>query len=113
MPALNAGVKAAETCDLGQISHGDFLGKMVFDVGKNTFQLLGARTTPQLPVSIRIAPGIRMNLGLRSLSVSASVRGLKYTTGTRGRRVTVGLPGTGLFWTSNLPRGTGIRYAVI
>jgi hypothetical protein len=63
--------------------------------------------------SMRIAPGIRVNLGLRSLSVSAGVRGVKYTTGTRGRRISVGLPGTGLSWTSNLPRSTGIRYSLI
>jgi hypothetical protein len=63
--------------------------------------------------SIKIASGIRMNVGLRSLSISAGVRGLKYTTGTRGRRVTVGLPGTGLFWTSSLPRSTGVKYPVI
>jgi hypothetical protein len=63
--------------------------------------------------SIRVAPGIRMNFGLKSLSVSAGVRGLKYTTGTRGRRITVGLPGSGLFWTSSLPRSTGIRYPAV
>jgi hypothetical protein len=60
--------------------------------------------------SIRIAPGIRMNFGLKSLSISAGVRGLKYTTGTRGRRITVGLPGSGLYWTNSLPRTTGFRY---
>jgi hypothetical protein len=56
--------------------------------------------------SIGIVPGIRLNLGLRSVSISAGVRGLTYTTGTRGQRVTVGLPGTGLSWTSSLPPGT-------
>jgi hypothetical protein len=63
--------------------------------------------------SIRIASGIRMNVGLKSLSISTGVRGLKYTTGTRGRRITVGLPGTGLFWTSGLPRTTGMRYPAV
>lgn len=62
--------------------------------------------------SIRIAPGIRMNFGLKSLSISARVRGLKYTTGTRGRRITVGLPGSGLYWTNSLPRsGLGLGIA--
>jgi hypothetical protein len=49
-----------------------------------------------------VLPGIRLNLGLRSGSVSFGVRGLHYTVGTRGSRVTVGLPGTGLYWTQKL-----------
>ena len=46
-----------------------------------------------------VLPGVRLNLGLKSGSVSFGMRGLHYTVGTRGQRVTVGLPGTGLFWT--------------
>lgn len=44
-----------------------------------------------------VLPGVRLNLGLKSGSVSFGMRGLHYTVGTRGQRVTVGLPGTGLF----------------
>lgn len=55
-----------------------------------------------------VVPGVRLNLGLKSGSVSFGGRGLHYTVGTRGQRVTVGLPGTGLFWTQkiNSPFGT-------
>lgn len=49
-----------------------------------------------------VIPGVRLNLGLRSGSVSFGVRGLHYTVGTKGSRVTVGLPGTGLFWTQKI-----------
>jgi hypothetical protein len=49
--------------------------------------------------SIRIAPGLRLNVGMKSVSVSTGVRGLSCTAGSSGQRVTVGLPGTGLFWT--------------
>jgi Protein of unknown function (DUF4236) len=49
--------------------------------------------------SIGLLPGTRLNLGLRSLSLSFGIRGAKYTTGTRGQRVTAGLPGTGLSYT--------------
>jgi hypothetical protein len=63
--------------------------------------------------SIRIAPGIRVNLGLRSLSISAGIRGLKYTSGTRGRRITVGLPGSGLYWTNSVPSIAGFRYPLV
>jgi hypothetical protein len=52
-----------------------------------------------------VLPGVRLNLGLKSGSVSFGTRGLHYTVGTRGQHVTVGLPGTGLYWTQtiNLP----------
>ena len=51
--------------------------------------------------SVRILPGIRINLGKRSASVSVGVRGAHVTFGgPRGTRATVGLPGTGLSYTS-------------
>jgi len=49
-----------------------------------------------------VFPGVRLNLGLKSGSVSFGVRGLHYTVGTRGQRVTAGIPGTGLFWTKKI-----------
>jgi hypothetical protein len=49
-----------------------------------------------------VLPGVRLNLGLKSGSVSFGTRGLHYTVGTRGQRVTVGLPGTGLYWTRKI-----------
>jgi hypothetical protein len=52
--------------------------------------------------SLGLIPGVRLNLGLKSGSVSFGVRGLHYTVGTKGSRVTVGLPGTGLFWTKKI-----------
>src|SRR5262249_8125880 len=52
-----------------------------------------------------VIPGIRLNLGLKSGSVSFGMRGLHYTVGTKGSRVTVGLPGTGLFWTKKISSG--------
>jgi hypothetical protein len=50
--------------------------------------------------SIKIAPGIRWNIGKRSTSFSIGPRGLKLTAGTRGVRTTVGIPGTGISYTS-------------
>jgi len=55
--------------------------------------------------SWNIIPGVRFNLGLKSGSVSFGLRGLHYTVGTSGSRVTVGLPGTGLFWTKKISWG--------
>jgi hypothetical protein len=49
--------------------------------------------------SIRLAPAVRLNVGLKRTSVSIGIRGLSYTAGPAGRRVTAGVPGTGLYWT--------------
>jgi hypothetical protein len=50
--------------------------------------------------SVRILPGIRLNFGRRSTSVSLGVRGAHVTFGgSQGTRTTVGLPGTGLSYT--------------
>ena len=45
---------------------------------------------------IKILPGIRLNIGKNSTSISVGPRGAHYTIGTAGSRVSVGLPGTGL-----------------
>lgn len=49
-----------------------------------------------------VIPGVRVNLGRKSGSLSFGVRGLHYTVGTSGSRITAGIPGTGLFWTHKL-----------
>jgi hypothetical protein len=56
--------------------------------------------------SFRLLPGIRLNVGGKSASLSFGGRGFHYTVGTAGRRVTVGLPGTGLSWSQKLPSST-------
>ena len=53
---------------------------------------------------IGIVPGIRLNLSKSGASVSVGERGAHVTIG-RTPRVTVGLPGSGLSYTSTLPRG--------
>jgi hypothetical protein len=49
-----------------------------------------------------VVPGVRLNLGLRSGSISFGVRGLHYTIGTKGSQVTASLPGTGLSWVQKI-----------
>lgn len=51
--------------------------------------------------SIRIMPGVRLNLGRRGTSVSVGVRGAHVTVGPSGVRQTVGVPGTGMSYTTN------------
>lgn len=50
--------------------------------------------------SFKILPGVRWNIGKKSSSVSLGGRGFHYTLGPAGQRTTVGLPGTGLSYTS-------------
>lgn len=47
--------------------------------------------------SIKVAPGVRVNLGKKSGSVSIGTKGARYTVSSTGKRTTtVGVPGTGL-----------------
>ena len=46
--------------------------------------------------SIKLLPGVRINLGKQGVSVSAGVRGAHVTVGAKGTRTTVGVPGTGV-----------------
>lgn len=52
--------------------------------------------------SIKIAPGVRLNLGKRSASVSVGGKGLRYTAGTKGDHITAGIPGSGLSYTKKV-----------
>jgi hypothetical protein len=53
---------------------------------------------------IKIIDGLTLNLSKRNISTSIGVRGFHYTTGTAGDRVTLGLTGTGLFWTKKIKK---------
>lgn len=50
--------------------------------------------------SVKLLPGVRVNLSGSGMSLSFGTRGLWYTLGKKGRRLTMGLPGTGLSYTS-------------
>jgi hypothetical protein len=51
--------------------------------------------------SLKIAPGVRLNLNKRSLGVSAGVRGARVSVNSDGRSTrSVGIPGTGLYYRS-------------
>lgn len=53
--------------------------------------------------SIKIAPGVKLNLGKKSASVSVGTKGARFTTSTTGRKTaSVGLPGTGLSYTKTV-----------
>jgi hypothetical protein len=46
--------------------------------------------------SIRIAPGIRLNIGSRGVSTTIGPRGASVNVGPRGTYANLGIPGTGL-----------------
>jgi hypothetical protein len=51
--------------------------------------------------SIRVAPGVRLNLNKRSVGLSAGIRGARVSVNSDGRSTrSVGLPGTGLYYRS-------------
>lgn len=53
--------------------------------------------------SFKVAPGVRVNLGSKSVGVSAGVRGARISTNTRtGTRATVGIPGTGVSYSEKI-----------
>ncbi|MGZ4160213.1 MAG: DUF4236 domain-containing protein [Neobacillus sp.] len=52
--------------------------------------------------SFKIAPGVRLNVGSNSSSISFGGRGMRYTINCRGWRTTsVGIPGTGISYVSS------------
>ncbi len=52
--------------------------------------------------TIRLAPGVRLNLGKRGISLSAGVRGASVTLGKNGLWGNAGAPGTGLSYRTRL-----------
>lgn len=65
--------------------------------------------------SIRIAPGVRLNLNKRSMGVSVGGKGLRYSVNSKGRRTsTIGIPGTGLSYQQvSTPKKRGGRQAAL
>ncbi len=54
--------------------------------------------------SVRIAPGLRLNLGKRGVSASVGGRGAHLTVGPGQTRTTIGVPGSGLSYTTTSRR---------
>lgn len=52
--------------------------------------------------TIKIAPGVRLNLSKSGVGVSAGVRGARLGVGPRGAYTSVGLPGTGIHYRTKL-----------
>ena len=50
--------------------------------------------------TVRLLPGLRLNLSKSGVSASVGTRGAWLTFGRNGTRTTVGIPGTGISYTS-------------
>lgn len=59
--------------------------------------------------SIRLAPGLRLNLSKGGLSATLGRPGASINVGRRGVQGTAGLPGTGLSYQTRLDRGRSGR----
>ncbi len=58
--------------------------------------------------SVKLGPGVKLNLTKRGVSVSAGTRGAHYTVSSTGRRTrTVGVPGTGISYVDTRRRPGG------
>lgn len=59
--------------------------------------------------SVKIAPGVRLNVGKKSASIRVGGRGFGVTSGTAGTRVSAGIPGTGLYATQKISGSSSAR----
>jgi len=53
--------------------------------------------------TVRLFPGLRLNVSKSGVSASIGTRGAWLTFGRKGTRTTVGLPGTGISYTQTTP----------
>src|SRR5487761_1958636 len=60
---------------------------------------------------VHLFPGLSVNLSRSGPSLSVGVRGAHVTFGHRGVTRTVGIPGSGLYWTSHTGLSTGFHSA--
>ena len=58
---------------------------------------------------IRLAPGVRLNVSKRGVSVSTGIRGASLTYGKRGLYGNVGIPGTGVSYRERLDHSKNRR----
>ena len=60
--------------------------------------------------SVKIAPGVRLNLNKNSTSVSFGGKGAHYTVSSTGRKTaSVGIPGTGISYSATTSSGKGSK----
>jgi hypothetical protein len=59
--------------------------------------------------SVRIAPGLRFNIGKKSIGISAGVPGARYSINSSGRRTrSIGIPGSGISYRAQSSASPGV-----
>jgi hypothetical protein len=58
---------------------------------------------------VKILPGLSVNVSKSGPSLSVGVRGAHVTFSRRGVTRTVGIPGTGIYWTDRTGHHTGVH----
>ena len=59
--------------------------------------------------SIKIAPGVKINVSAKGVGVSAGVKGARVSTGQSGSRITTSLPGTGISYEKRIGKKKGSK----
>ncbi|EJQ03162.1 hypothetical protein IE3_05533 [Bacillus cereus BAG3X2-1] len=57
--------------------------------------------------SIKVAPGVKVNLSRKGVGVSAGVKGARVSTGPAGTRITTSIPGSGLSYEHRVGKKKG------
>ncbi len=60
--------------------------------------------------TIKLAPGLKLNLGKKSASVRIGGKNMGYSVGTKGRTASASIPGTGLGVTSRSGGGKDLNW---
>jgi hypothetical protein len=63
--------------------------------------------------SIRIAPGVHVNLGLHGAGLSVGPRGFHVGVNRRGMYTSAGIPGTGIYAVHHIRRSSGEHPTVV
>ncbi|MDA2163843.1 DUF4236 domain-containing protein [Bacillus cereus group sp. Bc252] len=59
--------------------------------------------------SIKVAPGVKVNVTHKGVGVSAGVKGARISTGPSGSRITTSLPGTGISYEQRIGKKKGSK----
>ncbi|TKI43439.1 DUF4236 domain-containing protein [Bacillus mycoides] len=59
--------------------------------------------------SIKIAPGVKINVSAKGVGVSAGVKGARVSTGPSGSRITTSLPSTGISYEKRIGKKKGSK----
>src|SRR5688500_14053097 len=63
--------------------------------------------------SVKVLPGVRLNISSKGISTTVGVRGASVNFGTRGTTLNVGIPGTGISYSERISSGSDVSRAEV